>query len=233
MAGSEHIAGSGRRSAADARQSAIAGARRERLVLVVVFVAVIGLDQAVKWLAWRRLEGSLINTGGYILLGPEIRSWFAGPVSGALTDVIGGVALVIGVRRLLHRRRPMYVLIGGGLIAAGWASNILDRLGVHYWTAPGSARGVIDFIPSGGASRCNVADLWIVVGTLLLGYAFARHRLTGEPRDGAGPGSTLRSSGANRVYARIAVLIALLAFITLAVTSAMNHGGLYSPAARA
>lgn len=205
------------------------GATRQRWLLVAVFAAVIGTDQAVKWWAWRHFDGSLINSGGYILLGPVIRSWFAGPVSGAVADVLGAVLVIAGVWRLLLCRRARWVLIGGALLAAGWASNLLDRLGGHNWTAPGSARGVVDFIPSGGSSRCNVADLWIVAGALLLGYAVARRRLTNDA--GITPGSTIHSSGRHPARTRIVVLIALLAVITLAITSAMNYDGAYSPSA--
>src|SRR6266545_8201875 len=155
----------------------------QRWLLAAVSVTVIGTDQAVKWWAWRHVDGSLINSGGYILLGPGVRSWFAGPVSGALSDVIGGVALVAAVRQLLGRRRSTCVVLGGGMVIAGWVSNILDRLGLHNWTAPGSARGVVDFIPDGTPGRSNVADVCIVVGALLLAHGVVQRRLTGEPPD--------------------------------------------------
>src|SRR6266568_2932576 len=140
----------------------------QRWLLVAVSVTVICTDQAVKWWAWRHVDGSLINSGGYILLGPGIRSWFAGPVSGALSDVIGGV---------------------------------------------------VDFIPGGGPGRCNVADLWIVVGALLLAYALAR-RLIGRPIQ---PGSARRPSHPHRALDRVAVLIVLLAVVILAITSALDR----------
>jgi len=202
----------------------LAGAR-QRWLLAATFVCVVGTDQAVKWWAWRHVDGSLINSGGYILLGPGIRSWFAGPVSGALSDVIGGAMLIAAVLQLQHRRHSTCVLLGGAMVTAGWVSNILDRLGLHNLTAPGSARGVVDFIPGGGPGRCNVADLWIVVGALLLAYALVR-RLIGKPIQ---LGSARRPSRAHRAYARVAVLIVLLAVITLAITSALDHGGVYSP----
>jgi lipoprotein signal peptidase len=183
-----------------------------------VFATVIGVDQATKWWAWRHVGGSLINSGGYILLGPVIRSWFAHPVSGAFADIIGGVVLVVAVRWLLSRRRSTSVLLGGAMVAAGWVSNILDRLGLHKWTAPGSARGVVDFIPGGGPGRCNVADLWIAAGVGLLAYAFARRRLTAEP---------ISAEPARR--SRIVELIVVLAVVTFAVISALDHGGVYSP----
>jgi lipoprotein signal peptidase len=197
----------------------------QRWLLAAVSVTVIGTDQAVKWWAWRHVDGSLINSGGYILLGPGVRSWFAGPVSGALSDVIGGVALVAAVRQLVARRRSTCVLLGGGMVIAGWVSNILDRLGLHNWTAPGSARGVVDFIPGGGPGRCNVADLWIVAGALLLAYALAR-RLIGRPFP---PGSAPHTSHPRRALDRVAVLIVLLAVVILAITSALDRGGVYAP----
>jgi lipoprotein signal peptidase len=197
----------------------------QRWLLAAVSATVIGTDQAVKWWAWRHVDGSLINSGGYILLGPGIRSWFADPASGALSDVIGGVVLIAAVRQLLRRRRSTCVLLGGSLVVAGWVSNILDRLGLHNWTAPGSARGVVDFIPGGGPGRSNVADLWIVVGALLLVYALAR-RLAGRPIQ---PGAAGRPSDPHRAFERVAVLIVLLAVITLAITSALDHRGVSSP----
>jgi lipoprotein signal peptidase len=146
-------------------------------VFVVVSALVIGTDQAAKWVAWRQIDGALVNDGAYVLLGRAIRSWFAGPVSGAIANLVGAVAVVVGALLLLRRPRSTSTLIGSALVAAGWASNLLDRFGLHAWTAPGSGRGVVDFIPSGGTSRCNVADLWIVVGVMVLGCAAARNHL--------------------------------------------------------
>jgi lipoprotein signal peptidase len=61
----------------------------------------------------------------------------------------------------------------------GWGSNLLDRLGMHYWTAPGSVRGVVDFIRITGASY-NVADLFIIGATplFLLAVVFPGPRAT-------------------------------------------------------
>jgi lipoprotein signal peptidase len=142
--------------------------RWQWFALLLVFVAVIATDQVAKWLAWRHLGGTLINDGGQFWLGRTIRGWFADPVQGAVANVIGVLLIGAGVAWLMRRARSPAVLVGTGLVAAGWTSNLLDRFGVHRVSAPGSRRGVVDFIPSGGVSRCNVADIWIVLGVLLL-----------------------------------------------------------------
>ena len=136
--------------------------------LPVVIAAVVLADQAAKWWAWRHVDGVLINSGGYILLGPTVRSWFAHPVGGAVFDVVGVAALIVAGWWLIRRPRRT-VLLGGGLIIGGWTSNILDRLGLHNWTAPGSARGVVDFVPDGTPGRSNTADLCIAIGSVVLG----------------------------------------------------------------
>jgi lipoprotein signal peptidase len=162
---------------------------RERLrlaLLLLVCAVVIGTDQAAKWYAWRNLDGALINSGGYILLGPA-RFWFASAVVGAVANGIGLLLVAAGFVALVRHRRSLLVTVGGGLVAAGWFSNLLDRVGLHEWSAPGSGRGVVDFIPSGGTSKGNVADVWIVLGVLLLGYALARRR--------SGAGRTARRTG--------------------------------------
>lgn len=193
-----------------------------RVRLPVVIAAVVVADQAVKWWAWRNVDGVLINSGGYILLGPGVRSWFAHPVGGAVFDVVGTAALIVAWWWLIRRPRPPGVLLGGGLIIGGWAGNILDRLGLHRWTAPGSARGVVDFIPDGTPGRANTADLCIVVGIIVLAATVVlRH---GEPLPPAS-----RHPGPR---AWIVSLIVLAAVITLAVTSAIDNEGRYEPSSR-
>jgi lipoprotein signal peptidase len=151
-------------------------AQTQRGLLATVFAVVIVTDQATKWLAWRHLDGVLVNDGGYILLGRAIRSWFARPAIGAVANAAGIILVLLTVVWVLRRRRDTAIVVAVGLLAAGWTSNLLDRCGLHAWSAPGSSRGVVDFIPSGGLSRCNVADLWIVLGLLILGWATIRRR---------------------------------------------------------
>jgi lipoprotein signal peptidase len=190
-----------------------------RARLPVVIAVVVVADQAVKWWAWRHVAGVLINSGGYILLGPAVRSWFAHPVGGAVSDVLGAAALIAAGWWLARRPRPGGVLLGGGLVIGGWASNILDRLGLHDWTAPGSARGVVDFIPDGTPGRSNTADLCIVGGIVLLATTMVLRRDERPPPVSRRPGAR----------AWIVSLIVLAAVITLAVTSAIDHEGRYQP----
>jgi lipoprotein signal peptidase len=143
-------------------------------LVVALFALVVGTDQAAKWLAWRHLDSALINEGGFIALRPGVRAWFAQPTVGAAADALGALAVMLGLVCLLRRPRPRAVLVGATLVAAGWTSNLLDRFGLHAWSAPGSVRGVVDFIPSGGASKSNVADGWIAIGAVLLCVAAAR-----------------------------------------------------------
>jgi MYXO-CTERM domain-containing protein len=154
---------------------------RPWLLLVAIFLLVLGTDQATKWVAWRHFDRTVINDGGYILLG-SARSWFAEPVPGAVANLVGILLIVLGLAVLLRRPRRPAVLVGCALVAAGWTSNVLDRVGLHEWSAPGSGRGVVDFIPSGGTSKGNVADVWILVGLILIGLALLRRRRRGHDR---------------------------------------------------
>lgn len=185
--------------------------------MAAAFVIVIGTDQAAKWWAWRHVSGAFINTGGYILLG-RARWWFAEPVIGAVADVVGSALVATAVCWLL-RPRSAAARLGGALAAAGWASNILDRLGARRFTAPGSARGVIDFLPGGGPGRHNVADLWIVVGLLLLGWALIRRVRSRVPIAAWAP--SLREG--------VAVLAVAAVATALAAGSAIDHTGHTAP----
>lgn len=93
-----------------------------------------------------------------------------------LGTVLLGIALVACVR---HGRRRA-TLLGAGLVVGGWAGNLLDRLGGHRWSAPGSPRGAVDFIPTGMGYRGNVADLFIAGGTVLLAGSLVTSRQRGR-----------------------------------------------------
>src|SRR3954452_14529622 len=142
--------------------------RHQPVALVgAVFAVVIATDQVAKYVAWRH-DAALLNQGGFIALRPDMRAWFAAPTAGAVADAVGAALVLVGVTFLLRRPRRPAVLFGAALVAAGWTSNLLDRFGLHELTAPGSVRGVVDFIPTGGGSRSNLADGWIAGGVAVL-----------------------------------------------------------------
>jgi lipoprotein signal peptidase len=184
---------------------------------------VVVLDQAAKWWAWRHVPWARINSGGDILVGRTIGTWYADPVTGALLDLLDSGLLGIAIVILARCRANTTVRVLGSLMIGGWVSNLLDRLGVHYWTAPGSVRGVVDFIHVGG-HYYNVADLFIISCTplfvLALGYQVARAALrpavAGEPPRYA--------PGRLRAQARIPVLLGVGLILAVALGAA-HYGG--------
>jgi lipoprotein signal peptidase len=134
---------------------------RSSVLVLALITALVMLDQAVKWWAWRHVPWARINSGGDVLVGRTISAWYDGRVAGALLDLLDFWVLSMAVSVLASCRAPALVSVPGALMAGGWGSNLLDRLGVHYWTAPGSVRGVVDFIHIGG-HYYNVADFFII-----------------------------------------------------------------------
>jgi len=134
--------------------------------VLALLVVVILVDQVTKWWAWRHASLAKINYGGNIFVGDTISRWFADPATGALLDLMNFGVLTAAALILIRRRLPVLVLVPGALMVGGWISNLVDRLGAHHVTAPGSVRGAVDFIPL-GSIRYNVADVFIVCGTLL------------------------------------------------------------------
>jgi lipoprotein signal peptidase len=198
----------------------------QRLMVLTVLAAVIMVDQAIKWLAWRHVSGAEINPGGDVLTGRTVGGWYADPVTGPLLDLLDFGLLSIAVSILVRRRRAAAVVVSGALILGGWGSNLLDRLGMHYWTAPGSVRGVVDFIPIGGA-RFNVADLFIIAATplFLLAAGYLGWRAANRP--------TAVRAARNRLRARASMLAPAGAGpIAVAVTHDASHYGGVSTAPR-
>src|SRR5580658_9772910 len=61
---------------------------RPGVVVLALLIVVVVLDQAAKWWAWRHLSWTRINSGGDVLAGRTIGAWYAGPVTGALLDLL-------------------------------------------------------------------------------------------------------------------------------------------------
>ena len=140
-------------------------------------------------------------------------------MTGALLDLLDFALLSAALFILVRRRRPAVVVVSGALMLGGWGSDLLDRLGMHYWTASGSVRGVVDFIRAGEA-RYNVADLFIVGATplFLLAVGFLSWR--------ADRPDTLRAAAARHRPRASMLALAAASLIGVAVAlGAANYGG--------
>jgi lipoprotein signal peptidase len=191
------------------------------MVVLVLIAAVVVLDQAAKWWAWRHVPWTKINSGGDALVGTTIGGWYAGPVTGALLDLLDFGLLSVAVSVLARSRLPAAVRVPGALMIGGWGSNLLDRLGVHYWTAPGSVRGVVDFIHI-GAHYYNVADFFIIGCTplFLLAAGCWGVRAANRPAAAKGLAPPARSWAPVRIPA-----LAGASLILVVALGAANYGG--------
>jgi lipoprotein signal peptidase len=199
------------------------GRIRQSAVLLALIAAVVVLDQAAKWWAWRHVPWTRINSGGDVLVGRTIGAWYAGPVTGALLDLLDFGLLSIALSVLVRCRVTAVVRVPGALLAGGWGSNLLDRLGIHYWTAPGSVRGVVDFIHIGGYYY-NVADLFIIGCTPLFLLAAGYQGVWAALR----PARSLPRSARSRARVRARIRIPALAgagLIVVVALGAANYGG--------
>jgi lipoprotein signal peptidase len=174
-------------------------------VVLASLIVVVVLDQAVKWWAWRHVSWTRINSGGDVLVGRRIGAWYADPVTGALLDLVDFGLLSAAAWVLARCRAPAAVVVPAALMTGGWVSNLLDRLGIHYWTAPGSVRGVVDFIHIGG-HYYNVADFFIIGCTplFLLAAGYQAVRAARRPVAAGSVPPPTRSRGG--VIARLSAL---------------------------
>jgi len=221
------------RSERSARPQAPAGAKHHggrRSIVLAACAAIVVLDQAFKWWGWRNASGVRINYGGDDLVPSSMNSWYSGRVSGALLDLFDTGLLIAAAVLFLRRRHSVLVLICGTLVLGGWSSNLLDRLVTHYWTAPGSVRGVVDFIPL-GHHYYNIADVFITVGTPLFALAVGGQCL-GRIMAGRPTATAPSRPGTHRpIRARTAILTLTAGVAVAAVigVGAANYGGVTAP----
>jgi lipoprotein signal peptidase len=156
--------------------------RRPQWMVGLLMAMVVVADQASKWWAWREVPEVRINFGGDPLVGHTVGDWYANPVTGGLLDLVSAVVLSAAVLMLVRLRFPVALRTIAALAVGGWSSNLLDRIGMHRVTAPGSARGAVDFIHV-GRYYVNVADFVIVAGTVVFllahGYRWVTTVLAG------------------------------------------------------
>jgi lipoprotein signal peptidase len=188
--------------------------------MLAVVAAVIVLDQSAKWWAWRHVAGTKINSGGDVLVGHAVSAWYAAPITGALLDLLDFGLLSTVLFILVRRRRPVPVLVFGALMLGGWGSNLLDRLGMHYLTAPGSIRGAVDFIRIAGPSY-NFADLFIIGATPLFLLAVGLLGLGTEDRL-----AVVRAPVRHRLRALMPALVGAGLIVAAVAIGAANCGGM-------
>ena len=196
--------------------------RQGMMVLALLSVMVV-LDQATKWWAWRYVSGTKINSGGDLLVGHTIGAWYSGPVTGALLDLLDFGLVSMAVWALTRCRVPASVCVPAALMIGGWGSNLLDRLGVHYWTAPGSVRGAVDFVHI-GSYQYNLADFFIIGCTPLFLLAAAYQGVRAVRR----PVASRNASPPARSRARARLLIPPLVgvgLISVVMLGAAHYGG--------
>ena len=159
-----------------------------RLLLLIVIGATIGCDRVTKHVAATTLPDApsrsfladtfrleyVENTGAFLGVGAD---WPPG-VRTALFGFGNGLLLVALVLFAMRERWPRLALLGVALLAAGGASNLLDRITYGM---------VIDFMNVGiGSLRTgifNVADMAIMLGASLLVLEGARSGRHAPPKD--------------------------------------------------
>jgi lipoprotein signal peptidase len=226
----EAVRGTATRPRSRSAEADRGGGLRQKSIVLAMLVAVAVVDQAIKWWAWRHAPTAMINYGGGPLVPSSIDGWYGDPVTGALLDLFGCGLLSLAVALLIWRRRPAVLLVAGALMLGGWISNLLDRLGMHFWTAPGSVRGAIDFIRLGGLTY-NVADMFILGGTLLFVLALTvgyKRRWATEAAPAAGSLSPATRHRLRR-STRMLALAGAVGLITIAGIGATNDGGVTAP----
>ena len=201
-------------------------------IVVTLLAGVVVLDQAVKWWAWRHTQTVVINRGGNPLVPSTVDHAYADPVIGALLDLMGVGLLTFAVSTLVLRRRSSMILVPGAVMLGGWTSNLLDRLGMHYWTAPGSIRGAVDFIHV-GLIKFNVADVFIALGTPLFVLAVSASYLGSWATMGPAAASSPTARTARRTWTRAIALAGGVGLVAAVGIGASNYGGVTAPSTSA
>lgn len=203
---------------------------RPSVLVLALIAAVVVLDQAAKWWAWRHVPGARINSGGDMLVGSQIGRWYAAPVSGALLDLLDFGLLSVVITVFMRFRTPALVTVPGALMIGGWGSNLLDRLGVHYWTAPDSVRGAVDFIHLHG-QYYNVADFFIISCTPLFLLAavyqgvHAAIRVTRRQAMRPAAAKSVLPRARRRVWTRVRIpALAAAGMVLVVALGAANYG---------
>jgi signal peptidase II len=137
------------------------------LLLIVIALAVIGLDQLTKYLVRAHMElGESIPREGIFRLTYTTNTGGAFGILANQAFLLALVAIIgIAVFLVYLRYIPLestLLRVGLGLAFGGAIGNLLDRLRLE--------GRVTDFIDIGAWPVFNVADMSIVVGTIIIAY---------------------------------------------------------------
>jgi len=146
----------------------------------VLVVVVVLADQASKWAAGHGAEGVdyTVNSGVSRDLPRLLDRVVAGVPFGGALDLSGAVLLAVLLTVTVRHARGG-VRVGLLLYVAGSASNLADRLGLSYATAPAPhPRGVVDLLIIGNA---NVADQALHAGVAVLALTALLRAVGGVP----------------------------------------------------
>lgn len=205
------------------------GLRRQTWAVLAMLLVVAYCDQMSKAWAWRHAGRAKVNSGGNMLVSPAVSGWLRSPVLGGAFDVLGSVVLATSLMLLVRRRRHPAVLTSLTLLIAGWTSNLCDRLGLRYFVAPGSRRGVLDFLHFWGR-LWNVADLAILAGSVLLVPALllAHIERRRQPRGPAPELGPLGSPHVRRIVLLTVAVTAVLASVGALTCTGTGGRGIYA-----
>ena len=152
-----------------------------RVILVAVFASLYAADQLTKWLAVDRLTGQPDHelVGDLLVLHLTRNAGAAFSTGTGYTELFSCLAIVavLVVLWLSRRIRSVAWAVAFGLLLAGIAGNLTDRL----LREPGPLRGhVVDFLMLPSWPVFNLADIAInVAAALILVQVFRGVRLDG------------------------------------------------------
>jgi signal peptidase II len=160
------------------------GASGSAARIILIALALIGIDQATKWWITRWLGPSAAEhrkdlAGRFLAFEYAENTGAAFGLLAGRPWLVTGLAMLVavGFAVLLLRELAGSPVVGAvvGLVLGGAAGNLIDRIRLGY---------VVDFIAVGPWPNFNVADAAITGGALLVAIALVRgDASTGDRRD--------------------------------------------------
>lgn len=156
--------------------TAPARARVRWEVVAGLAAVVLTLDLATKWMIQ-----SLLVLGEHREILPFLGLWYHvndgaafGLLSGRQSFILGGVFLALGAMLVfIFLDRRLLTAVAGGLLVGGSLGNLVERLAYGR---------VTDFLQLPHWPTFNVADIFIVLGTVLIAVTLVVDSLGGPPK---------------------------------------------------